>query len=61
MKGYQAYRHLIDHRREWDFEDLGDLLLEVRRDPELSCEERKGLLAEVYRLIWQRAEPLLRP
>lgn len=60
MTGYEVYSHLIDRCGDWDFNDLGDLLLEVRRDPELSDDERHRLLEAVYLLIWQRAEPLLR-
>jgi hypothetical protein len=60
MSSYQTYLHLIERVDAWDFTDLGDLLLEVRRDPDLDDRERDQLLEEVYRLIWKRAEPLLR-
>lgn len=56
---YRTYRHLIERIEGWEFDDLGDLLQEIRRDPELSEGERDRLLESVYRLIWQRAKPLL--
>jgi hypothetical protein len=60
MSSYQTYLHLIERVDGWDFADLGDLLLEIRRDPDLDDREREQLLEEVYRLIWKRAKPLLR-
>lgn len=57
---YRSFLHLVERAEGWDFDDLGDLLQEVRHDPGLNERERERLLATVYRLIWRRAEPLLR-
>lgn len=56
---YRSFLHLVERAEGWDFDDLGDLLQEVRLDPGLNERERDRLLETVYHLIWRRAEPLL--
>jgi hypothetical protein len=54
------YETIVARCGGWSVEDLGDLLHEIDRDRELDERDRTALQTRLYRLIWERAQPLLR-
>jgi len=53
----REYETLVKRCSSWSVEDLGDLLHEINGDHELAEGERSNLQQQVYRLIWDRAQP----
>lgn len=60
MARFAEYETIVARCGGWSVEDLGDLLHEIDRDRELDEVERAALQTRLYRLIWERAQPLLR-
>lgn len=60
MASFAEYETIVARCSAWSVEDLGDLLHEIDRDRELGEFERTALQTRLYRLIWERAQPLLR-
>jgi len=56
MPSFAQFTYLLDRVRSWPIPDLGDLMVEIRRDGELADEERKILLERLYGVLWQRAQ-----
>ncbi len=56
MPSFAQFTYLLEHVRSWPIPDLGDLMVEIRRDGELADEERKALLERLYGVLWQRAQ-----
>lgn len=56
MPSFAEYTYLLGRVGSWTINDLGDMLVEIERDVELSAGERKELLEALYRLLWQRAQ-----
>ncbi|MEX2503142.1 MAG: hypothetical protein WD336_12260 [Trueperaceae bacterium] len=59
MDRFDAYDLLVRRCATWDLHDLADLLHEIDHDPLLSGPQRAGLRARLYRVVWDRARPLL--
>lgn len=53
---YREYDYLLARVDRWSMLDLDDLLLEIERDPALTSEQRKKLLARAYAVLWRRAQ-----
>lgn len=56
MPSFAQFTYLLEHAGGWAIPDLGDLMVEIRRDGELADEERKVLLERLYGVLWQRAQ-----
>ena len=56
MPSFAQFTYLLERVRSWSIPDLGDLMVEIRRDADLRDEERKALLDRLYGLLWQRAQ-----
>jgi len=54
---YREYETLLGRCGGWSVDDLGDLLHEIDRDPELDDRERMELQSRLYRMIWDRGPP----
>ena len=56
MPSFAQFTYLLERVRSWPIPDLGDLMVEIRRDAELGDEERNALLERLYGVLWQRAQ-----
>ena len=56
MPSFAQFTYLLEHVHSWPIPDLGDLMVEIRRDGELGDEERQALLERLYGVLWQRAQ-----
>ncbi len=56
MPSFAEFTYLLERVRSWPIPDLGDLMVEIRRDGDLGDEERKALLERLYGVLWQRAQ-----
>lgn len=60
MATFAEYETIVARCGGWSVQDLGDLLHEIDDDRELDEVERTELQTRLYRVIWERAQPLLR-
>ncbi|MEJ2292986.1 MAG: hypothetical protein P8Y13_12310 [Deinococcales bacterium] len=56
MPRYAQFAYLLERVGSWPIQDLGDLMVEIRRDDELADEERQQLLERLYGVLWARAQ-----
>jgi hypothetical protein len=56
MPRFAEFAYLLERVRSWPFQDLGDLMVEIRRDRELADDERRQLLERLYGVLWDRAQ-----
>ena len=56
MSSFTRFSYLLERVGGWPIDDLGDLMIEIRRDAELGADERQTLLERVYGLLWRRAQ-----
>ena len=56
MTSFARFSYLLERVGGWAIDDLGDLMIEIRRDADLAAKEREALLERVYSLLWQRAQ-----
>ena len=56
MPRFAQFAYLLEHAGSWPIQDLGDLMVEIRRDDELAEDERRQLLERLYGVLWSRAQ-----
>ncbi len=56
MPSFEQFAYLLERVGSWPIPDLGDLMVEIRRDDELAENDRKALLDRLYTVLWRRAQ-----